>query len=320
MTRAIVNDHGTIRLATLDAVPGAQAADPVEVALVAADIQPKDRQTARGEMKLPLPPFFVAGSQAVGQLDDGSLVFVRGSLDAAGGLRDGVYAERFTAERDWLLPLPAGLDPVAAAAGTACLADALYALDDVARLQPGDTVLVLGSTSGVGAAAVSIALARGHSVVAATARPVRHRAARRARGRVVRRPRGDGARRHRRARRGRDGRQRRRGAHRARAARRGASRPARARRLPGRSRARAHDDGAHPHGGRAHRGQLRCGAARPAARAHRARRSTCSPHAPTSRPPSRRCRSSRASTPCSTDRAGRTVLLGHAYSCLDQVG
>jgi NADPH2:quinone reductase len=171
MTRAIVNDHGTIRLATLDAVPGASAADPVEVALVAADIQPKDRQTARGEMKLPLPPFFVAGSQAVGQLDDGALVFVRGSLDAAGGLRDGVYAERFTAERDWLLPMPAGLDPVAAAAGTACLADALYALDDVARLAPGDTVLVLGSTSGVGAAAVSVALARGHRVIAATRDP-----------------------------------------------------------------------------------------------------------------------------------------------------
>jgi NADPH2:quinone reductase len=171
MVAAIVNDAGTIRLAELDAVPGSSANDPVEVELVSADIQPKDRQTARGEMRLPLPPFFVAGSQAVGRLDDGSLVFVRGSLDAAGGLRDGVYAERFTAERDWLLPLPDGLDPVAAAAGTACLADALYALHDVGRLAEGDVVLVLGSTSGVGAAAVSVALAAGHQVIAATRDP-----------------------------------------------------------------------------------------------------------------------------------------------------
>ena len=171
MTLAVVNDAGTIRLATLDAVPGAGATDPVVVDLVAADIQPKDRQTARGEIRLPLPPFFVAGSQAVGQLEDGSLVFVRGSIDAAGGLRDGVYAERFTAERHWLLSLPAGLDPVAAAAGTACLADALYALDDVGHLAPGDVVLVLGSSSGVGAAAVAAALARGHQVVAATRDP-----------------------------------------------------------------------------------------------------------------------------------------------------
>ncbi|MFN8169158.1 MAG: zinc-binding dehydrogenase [Candidatus Nanopelagicales bacterium] len=171
MTRAIVNDGGQIRLVDLEAVPGGSALDPVEVALVTADVQPKDRQTARGEMRLPLAPFFVAGSQAVGQLDDGSLVFVRGSIDAAGGLRDGVYAERFVAERDWLLPLPDGLDPVAAAAGTAVLADALYALDDLARLAPGETVLVLGSSSGVGAAAVSVALARGHRVVAATRDP-----------------------------------------------------------------------------------------------------------------------------------------------------
>jgi NADPH2:quinone reductase len=168
MTRAVVNDAGTIRLAELDDVPGGGALEPVLVELVAADIQPKDRQTARGEMRLPLPPFFVCGSQAVGRLEDGSLVFVRGSIDAAGGLRDGVYAERFVAESYWLLPLPAGLDPVVAAAGTACLADALYALDDVGRLAAGDTVLVLGASSGVGAAAVSIALARGHRVVAAT--------------------------------------------------------------------------------------------------------------------------------------------------------
>ena len=171
MTRAIVNDAGEIRLAELDRLPGSRAVDPVSVQLVAADIQPKDRQTARGEMRLPLPPFFVAGSQAVALLDDGGMVFVRGSIDAAGGLRDGVYAERFVAERDWLLPLPTGLDPVAAAAGTACVADALYALDDVGRLQPGETVLVLGSSSGVGAAAVSVALSRGHRVVAATRDP-----------------------------------------------------------------------------------------------------------------------------------------------------
>lgn len=171
MVAAIVNDGGTIRLASLDALPGSLATDPVEVELVAADIQPKDRQTARGEMRLPLPPFFVAGSQAVGRLEDGSLVFVRGSIDAAGGLRDGVYAQRFLAERHWLIPLPDALDPVLAAAGTASLADALYALHDVGRLAPGETVLVLGSTSGVGAAAVSAALAAGHRVIAATRDP-----------------------------------------------------------------------------------------------------------------------------------------------------
>ncbi len=172
MIRAVVNEHGRVRLATLDDEPGRHAEDPVEVALLTAGVQPKDRQSALGQVRASLPPRFVAGSQAVVQrVDDGTRHFCRASIDAAGGLRDGVYADRFVAERRWLVPMPGGLDAVVAAAGTDALADALYALDDLGglpALDPSATVLVLGSSTGVGAAAVDVALRRGHAVVAAT--------------------------------------------------------------------------------------------------------------------------------------------------------
>ena len=87
MTRAIVNDHGTIRLATLDAVPGAQAADPVEVALVAADIQPKDRQTALFSATTPewvqvFSERHVGGGPAVTSRDGASLAALEPRLNA----------------------------------------------------------------------------------------------------------------------------------------------------------------------------------------------------------------------------------------------
>ncbi len=172
MTLAVVNAQGTIEVRDLETLPGAEAAnDPVVLELLAADVMPKDRQTAKGHVRISLPPLFVAGSQAVAVDERGLRHFVRASIDAGGGLRDGVYAQRFVAESTWLIPMPLGLDPVVAAAGGATLTDAIYALDDLATLRAGETVLVLGATSGVGAAALDVALARGCPVVAATRDP-----------------------------------------------------------------------------------------------------------------------------------------------------
>jgi NADPH2:quinone reductase len=172
MSHAIVRTGGEVRLVDLAEPAGASAAaDPVEVAMLAAEVTPKDRQTASGRIRIPLPDPLVLGHNAVGRLGDGRLAFVRGSIDGAGGFRDGVFADRFVAERRWLLGLPDGLDPAVAAAGASTLMDALYALDDLASVGPGETVLVLGASQGVGAAAVAVALERGLPVVAAAREP-----------------------------------------------------------------------------------------------------------------------------------------------------
>ena len=138
--------------------------------LIAAEVMPKDRQAAQGVVGLQLPDDLVLGSSAVAA-GANETYFVRGAIDAAGGLRDGVFAEEFLAEPGWLLPVPAGVDPLQAAAGTAVLMDAIYALDDLADLKPAETVLVLGASSGVGAAAVAVARHRGNPVVAVTRDP-----------------------------------------------------------------------------------------------------------------------------------------------------
>jgi NADPH2:quinone reductase len=171
MTRAVALRSGRPVLADLDRVPGeSAAADPVPLTLVGAEVMPKDRQAAQGQVGLALPEDLVLGSSAVGRDGDGAAWYVRGAIDAAGGLRDGLLADRFVAERSWLLALPSGVDPLQVVAGVAPLMDAQHAFD-LARLQPGETVLVLGASSGVGAAAVALALHLGHAVIAATRSP-----------------------------------------------------------------------------------------------------------------------------------------------------
>ncbi len=172
MIPAVVNERGKVHLVDLPEVPGAGWPDPVEVELLAATVQPKDRQVARGQVPVPLPEFFVAGTQAVvRRADDGSRWYCRGPIGVRGGPQAGAYAARFLADASWLVPLPEELDVLRAAAGAAALSDALHALRDLARLAAGETVLVLGSSTGVGAAAVSAALAAGHPVIAATRDP-----------------------------------------------------------------------------------------------------------------------------------------------------
>jgi NADPH:quinone reductase len=173
MTRAVVLRESSPVVAELDRVPGeSAAADGVQLAMVGVEVMPKDRQAAQGQVALRLPEDVVLGSSAVGRDGAGALWYVRGGIDAAGGLRDGLLAEEFVAERNWLLPLPDRLDPLLGLAGVAPMMDALHAFD-LARTQSGETVLVLGPSSGVGAAAVSLALHRGNPVIAATRDPGR---------------------------------------------------------------------------------------------------------------------------------------------------
>ena len=80
----------------------------------------------------------------------GDLVF--GSSD-----RGGSFAERVAVKQDELATLPDGADPgLAATLGVAALT-ALQGLRDWARLTPGQSVLVIGASGGVGSFAVQVA-------------------------------------------------------------------------------------------------------------------------------------------------------------------
>jgi len=80
---------------------------------------------------------------------------------------DGCYAELVSAHVEQLLPLPNGIASEQAAAIPTAMGTAWHALHAVARVQPGESVLVMAATSGVGVALVQMAHQAGARVIAA---------------------------------------------------------------------------------------------------------------------------------------------------------
>ncbi len=79
----------------------------------------------------------------------------------------GGFADEVVAEAARIIPLPDGLDFTTAAAFVMAYATSYHALVDRARLQPGETLLVLGAGGGVGLAAVELGKLLGARVIAA---------------------------------------------------------------------------------------------------------------------------------------------------------
>jgi NADPH2:quinone reductase len=79
----------------------------------------------------------------------------------------GSFAEWCVADANRVLPLPAGMDFELGAAFVLTYGTSLHALQQCARLQAGETLLVLGAAGGVGLAAIEIAKAMGARVIAA---------------------------------------------------------------------------------------------------------------------------------------------------------
>ncbi len=86
--------------------------------------------------------------------------------DVLGLVSNGGYAEYVKAPISHILPIPGGVPYADAAAMTLSAPTAWHMLFDKARLQPGETVLVLSAGSGVGSAAVQIARMAGAHVLA----------------------------------------------------------------------------------------------------------------------------------------------------------
>ena len=79
----------------------------------------------------------------------------------------GGLVERLAVPADRLIPIPDGMSFEEAAALIMTYGTSYYALKDRAKLQAGETLLVLGAAGGVGAAAVELGKAMGAHVVAA---------------------------------------------------------------------------------------------------------------------------------------------------------
>lgn len=78
----------------------------------------------------------------------------------------GAMAERIALSQDRCVRIPDGFPPDEVAAFLFAYATAYHALHDAARLQPGETLLVLGAAGGVGSAAIDLGRAAGARVLA----------------------------------------------------------------------------------------------------------------------------------------------------------
>lgn len=151
-----------------------RAAGTTLLAVLAAPLNPLDLLIASGTFhssRHEAP--YVPGSECVGIVLDsesqpaGTWVYAQCHPSPR---NPGAFATQTLVLDEELVPLPVGLDPVRAAAvgnsGTA----AFMPLIQNARLQPGETVLVLGATGAVGQLAVQIAHQRGAGRVTGVAR------------------------------------------------------------------------------------------------------------------------------------------------------
>ena len=140
--------------------------DGFEVAAVA--LNPLDLAIGAGSWYGGHPPLpYVPGCEAVVRRD-GERFYVFG--EGRGTTRDGFLAERADFPSDIAIPLPPEVDDAAAAAaGIAGLAG-YYPVTRVARVEPGDRVLVLGATGAVGKVAVQAAKLAGAGRVVAAGR------------------------------------------------------------------------------------------------------------------------------------------------------
>lgn len=82
------------------------------------------------------------------------------------GLARGALRRRLTVSAESVHPAPGSWSDAEAAAFPAAFLTAHYAFDEVARLRPGETVLIHSAAGGVGLAAIALARRRGASIIA----------------------------------------------------------------------------------------------------------------------------------------------------------
>ena len=125
-----------------------------------------DTLIVRGKYQVKPALPFTPGSELVGTIvagDDGPLP---AGTRIASSSRQGAFAEYTVVPRSEAVALPEGLEPGAALALRSNYPTSLYALREVARLQPGETLLVHAGAGGVGSAAVALGRWLGARVIA----------------------------------------------------------------------------------------------------------------------------------------------------------
>jgi len=134
----------------------------------AAGINRPDVFQRLGQYPVPPGASDLPGLEVAGEIVDGELAgsgFAKGDLVCA-LVQGGGYAEYCAAPLVQCLPVPEGLSPLQAASLPETFFTVWSNVLQRAGLQPGETLLVQGGSSGIGVTAIQIAKALGHRVFA----------------------------------------------------------------------------------------------------------------------------------------------------------
>ncbi|MEX0617586.1 MAG: NADPH:quinone oxidoreductase family protein [Pseudohongiellaceae bacterium] len=170
MKAIVCKSHGPADQLQIEELPDPIAgADQVVVDVHAASLNFPDTLQIQGKYQFQPPMPFVPGSEVGGVISSiGEEVrgFVTGDrVMATPGI--GGLAERVLADTAALRKIPDTMDFATAAGFAMVYTTSYHALKQRARLQPGETLLVLGASGGVGLAAVELGKLLGARVIAA---------------------------------------------------------------------------------------------------------------------------------------------------------
>ena len=170
MRALVCNEYGPIEdLVVEEWDDPSPAADEIVVDVQAAGLNFADILSIAGKYQVRAPTPFVPGNEAAGIVSAVGEDVRRFKVGdhVIGALRGGAFAEKALAAEHMTIPLPDGLSFEQGAAYSVAYGTSYHALKQGAKLQPGETVLVLGAAGGVGYAAVELAKAMGATVIAA---------------------------------------------------------------------------------------------------------------------------------------------------------
>jgi NADPH:quinone reductase len=166
---AICPAHGLPEVVRIDDLPAPVLADgQVRVEVAAAAVNFPDVLLIADQYQLSVPPPFVPGSEFSGRVMEVAAdveSFVVGE-HVTGTSLVGAFATEAVVAASALRSVPDGMDDRIAAAAGVAHRTAYHVLRSVARVQPGEELIVLGAGGGVGLAAVQLGTVLGATVTA----------------------------------------------------------------------------------------------------------------------------------------------------------
>ena len=170
MRALVCNEYGPPESLTIEEIVDPVAGDDeIVIDVAAAGINFPDVLSIAGKYQVKTPTPFVPGNEAAGTIcaiGSGVSRFAIGDKVIV-ATRGAAFAEKCVSKEQTTTLIPAGLDFEQGAGFSVTYGTSYHALKQSAKLQAGETVLVLGAAGGVGITAVEIAKAMGARVIAA---------------------------------------------------------------------------------------------------------------------------------------------------------